>query len=387
MKGNKGYPEIQKTDAEDPEIDPDLFSKRQLFTTLTTNYNKSAVSKPEEAMEGTKKDESSNYKWQKIVGQGTFGVVYKAEEISTNKTVAIKKVYQDPKYSNREFKMVVELDHPNCIKVHHYFFSQKEDSSKDIYLNLVMDFIPDTLYKILRFYYKQNYEFPNALGKIYSYQMLRALAYMHNISICHRDIKPQNILINIHDHRVVLCDFGSAKVLKPGECSIAYICSRYYRAPELILGQEQYGVEIDIWSIGCVIAEMFIGEPIFCGKNSKDQFLKIMQVLGTPAPAEVHRMCENVSANLPAIKGMGLKKKLRNADPLLIDLLSKILVYDPKKRLRPFELLAHPYFDDLRSQKLTINGRNVTDLFNFTSTEIGKDKDLARNLMPKWYNS
>lgn len=85
------------------------------------------------------------------------------------------------------------------------------------------------------------------------------------------------------DHKLVLCDFGSAKKLQKNQVSVAYICSRYYRAPELILGEEKYGCEIDIWSIGCVIAEMFLGIPLFAGKNSKDQFLKIMNVLGTPS--------------------------------------------------------------------------------------------------------
>lgn len=103
-----------------------------------------------------------------------------------------------------------------------------------------MDFIPDTLYKILKFYAKKNFAFPVALGKFYSYQMFRALAYIHNLSICHRDIKPQNILIDVNTHRLALCDFGSAKQLKPNENSVAYICSRYYRAPELILGEECY---------------------------------------------------------------------------------------------------------------------------------------------------
>lgn len=116
-------------------------------------------------------------------------MVFKAERKKDKKKVAIKKVYQDPKYSNREFKIVVELDHPNCIKVHNYFFTQK-DSPEKTFLNLVMDYMPDTLYKILRFYYKKNNEFPNALGKIYTYQMFRSLAYIHNLNICHRDIKP-----------------------------------------------------------------------------------------------------------------------------------------------------------------------------------------------------
>lgn len=387
MKESKSYLEMQPSNNDDPEVDPDLFSKRHLFNTLVDTSAKTTTAKTEEKEDDQNYDETTKYKWLKIVGQGTFGVVYKAEEIASKKVVAIKKVYQDPKYSNREFKIVVELDHPNCIKVHHYFFSQKEDSAKDTYLNLVMDFIPDTLYKILRFYFKKNYDFPNALGKIYSYQMLRSLSYIHNLSICHRDIKPQNILVNIQDHKLILCDFGSAKILKQGESSVAYICSRYYRAPELILGEERYDVSIDTWSIGCVIAEMFLGEPIFCGKNSKDQFLKIMQVLGTPTPQEVKSMCENVTVNLPDIKGTGLRKKLKNADPLLVDLLSKTLTYNPKKRVKPFMLLSHPYFDDLRTQRLTINGRNVTDLFNFNAVEVGPYRDLAKSLTPSWYNS
>lgn len=386
MKDTKSYCEIQKQENEEPEVDPDVFNKKFLFNTLNINYNKGSMQKVEESKQKEFEDESSQYKWLKIIGQGTFGVVYKVEEIASKKVLAIKKVYQDPKYSNREFKVVVELDHPNCIKVHHYFFSQKEDNSKDIYLNLVMDFIPDTLYKILRFYFKKNYDFPNALGKIYSYQMFRSLAYIHNMAICHRDIKPQNILINIQDHKLVLCDFGSAKILKPGESSVAYICSRYYRAPELILGEDHYNVAIDMWSIGCVIAEMFLGEPIFCGKNSKDQFLKIMDVLGTPSAAEIKSMCPNVNVNLPNIKGKGLKKKLKTADVQLIDLLSKILVYNPKKRPQPFEMLSHPYFNDLRTQRLTINGRNVTDLFNFNKVEVGKNEELAKQLTPSWNN-
>ena len=171
-----------------------------------------------------------------------------------------------------------------------------------------------------------------------------------------------------------MCDFGSAKKLSPGEVSVAYICSRYYRAPELILGQEQYNQDIDIWSIGCVIAEMFLGEPIFPGISSKDQLLKIMQLMGTPTPNEVQDMCRKSKAKLPEIKGIGLAKKFKTGtNPLVLDLLSKILCYSPSKRLKPLQALMHPYFDDLRAQKLTINGKPITDLFNFTKEEIDTD--------------
>jgi serine/threonine protein kinase len=379
------YIDEKEINNEEVQIDPELFNKNKpLFTTIKTEDTTKKKKKSPQS-QNRNEDEASQYNWIKIIGQGTFGVVYKAELIKDKKKVAIKKVYQDPKYSNREFKIVVELDHPNCIKVHHYFFTKKE-GSEDVFLNLVMDYMPDTLYKIFRFYYKKNYAFPNALGKIYSYQMFRALAYIHNVNICHRDIKPQNILIDIKDHKLVLCDFGSAKKLEKGQTSVSYICSRYYRAPELILGEEAYDCQIDVWSIGCVIAEMFLGIPLFSGKNSKDQFLKIMNVLGTPTQEDIEGMCDSVQVNLPEIKGCGLDKKLKNADPLLIDLLNKVLIYNPKKRIKPFKALAHPYFDDLRAQKLTINGRKFTDLFNFTPIEIGKYKKLAKDLVPSWYN-
>merc|ERR1711977_621659 len=113
-----------------------------------------------------------------------------------------------------------------------------------------------------------------------------------------------------------MCDFGSAKKLNPGETSVAYICSRYYRAPELILGEEQYNSDIDIWSIGCVIAEMFLGEPIFPGVSSKDQLLKIMQLLGTPTQSEVQAMCKKSKAKLPEITGLGLKRSSKQAQIL-----------------------------------------------------------------------
>jgi serine/threonine protein kinase len=221
---------------EHPFIDPDLHSGNKLYTTVDPNANNQ---NNQVGKQNTGNDtDPERYQWVKVIGQGTFGVVYKAKDTHTQKVVAIKKVFQDPNYRNREFGIAVELDHPNCVRVLNHYMTKSEENNKDTYLNLVMDFIPETLYRVLRYYVKMKMPFPDALGKIYAYQMFRSLAYIHAIGITHRDIKPQNILVNTADHRVVLCDFGSAKKLKPSETSVAYICSRYYRAPELILGEE-----------------------------------------------------------------------------------------------------------------------------------------------------
>ena len=118
---------------------------------------------------------------------------------------------------------------------------------------MVMDFIPDTLYRVMKQYIKMKQMVPPLLVKIYSYQLMRSIAYIHAVGICHRDIKPQNILVNDANWNLIICDFGSAKRLQPGEPNLAYICSRCYRAPELIFGSTEYTPQIDVWSAGCIL--------------------------------------------------------------------------------------------------------------------------------------
>ena len=160
--------------------------------------------------------------------------------------------------------------------------------------------------------------------------MLRGLAYIGNQGIVHRDIKPQNILVDLSNMRVMICDFGSAKIIGSQEKSISYICSRYYRAPELILNKEYYGPEIDLWSIGCVMAEFYTAQPLFWGNNSEQQFLKIMALLGTPSLEEMQEMEIPNLPSLPAIQGRGLESVLSKQDPLAVDLLKQLLQFSPK---------------------------------------------------------
>lgn len=102
------------------------------------------------------------------------------------------------------------------------------------------------------------------------------------MGFCHRDIKPQNLLVHPDTHELNICDFGSAKKLLKGETNVSYICSRYYRAPELIFGATDYGKCIDVWSIGCVIGELLLGQPMFPGDSGVDQLVEIIKILGTP---------------------------------------------------------------------------------------------------------
>ena len=111
---------------------------------------------------------------------------------------------------------------------------------------------------------------PDLIVKLYSYQMLRSIAYIHAVGICHRDIKPRNVLVDISTQILKLCDFGSAKQLVVGEASVAYTCTRHYRAPEMIFGNTNYTTQVDVWSVGCVIAEIMIGSPIFPGESGVD---------------------------------------------------------------------------------------------------------------------
>ena len=155
------------------------------------------------------------YNADKIVGSGTFGVVYQANCIETGEKVAIKKVFQDKKYKNRELQIIKELFHPNIVKLKSSFLTTGEEAD-DVYLNLVMEFMPETLSRLVKGLSKQKKILPEYQIKLYSYQMFRALAYLHACGICHRDIKPQNMLIEPENNVLKLCDFGSAKKLVKG---------------------------------------------------------------------------------------------------------------------------------------------------------------------------
>lgn len=326
-----------------------------------------------------------SYMAERVVGTGSFGIVFQAKCIETGETVAIKKVLQDKRYKNRELQIMRFLDHPNVISLKHCFFSTTDNDQ--LYLNLVLEYVPETVYRVGKHYSRMNQRMPLIYTKLYTYQICRSLAYIHGLGISHRDIKPQNLLVNPHTHQVKLCDFGSAKILVKGEPNISYICSRYYRAPELIFGATEYTTAIDMWSAGCVLAELLLGQPLFPGESSVDQLVEIIKVLGTPTREEIKCMNPNYTEfKFPHIKAHPWHKVFHKRMPLeAVDLVSRLLQYSPNLRCTALEACIHPFFDELRDPNVRLpNGRPVPALFDFKPEELrGATPELLQKLIPE----
>merc|ERR1719295_2345727 len=355
------------------------------------NMNYAAKDQQSQPSQQKTKKKMPRYSAERVIGSGSFGVVYKAVQLTSQQTVAIKKVREDRRYKNRELQIMKAVKHPNIVTLMDCFYSKIQ---RDIYLNLVMEYIPETLYVTIRNHAKAGQCIPFALTKLYAYQICRALSYCHQRAICHRDIKPQNLLLDPDTHTVKLCDFGSAKRLKENEPNVSYICSRYYRAPELIFESSYYSTSIDLWSLGCVIGELFLGTPLFQGDKSVDQLVEIIKVLGTPTKDEIMAMnSEYTQTKFPVVKALpwrvvfsGVTFENKPVPQDGIDLISQFLIFTPHQRSRGFDALAHPYFDELRQPKYALpGGKKLPALFNFTADEIkyAKKKGIADKVVPR----
>ncbi|RPB25299.1 Pkinase-domain-containing protein [Terfezia boudieri ATCC MYA-4762] len=326
----------------------------------------------------------------KIVGNGSFGVVFQTKLSPGGEDAAIKRVLQDKRFKNRELQIMRIVRHPNIVELKAYYYSNGERKD-EVYLNLVLEFVPETVYRASRYFNKMKTTMPILEVKLYIYQLFRSLAYIHSQGICHRDIKPQNLLLDPSTGILKLCDFGSAKILVENEPNVSYICSRYYRAPELIFGATNYTPKIDVWSTGCVMAELMLGQPLFPGESGIDQLVEIIKVLGTPTREQIRTMNPNyMEHKFPQIKPHPFSKVFRKASPDAIDLISKLLEYTPTQRLSAVEAMCHPFFDELRdpNTKLpdsrNVNGpiRDLPPLFDFTRHELSVAPQLNDRLVP-----
>lgn len=345
---------------------------------------------PIDAADDRSAREMEKFTVERMAGQGTFGTVQLGKERSTGQPIAIKKVIQDPRFRNRELQIMQDLavlHQPNIIQLQSYFYTRGgERQRNDIYLNVVMEYMPDTLHRCCRNYYRRQSAPPPLLIKTFMYQLIRSIACLHlpSVNVCHRDIKPHNVLVNEATGSLKLCDFGSAKKLSAAEPNVAYICSRYYRAPELIFGNQYYTTSVDVWSVGCIFAEMMLGEPIFRGENSAGQLHEIVKILGRPSRDELQRLNPtHVDMSFPNTSGRPWEEVFRRPQAAeAYDLLTKLLRYLPEDRIKPFEALCHPYFDELQVASVTLsNGKALPDdLYKFLPCELEAmtDKQKAK---------
>lgn len=194
------------------------------------------------------------------------------------------------------------------------------------------------------------------------------------IFLLYRDIKPQNLLVDPSRMILKLCDFGSAKALIRGEPNVAYICSRYYRAPELIFGATDYTTAIDVWSAGCVIAELLIGSPIFPGSSGVDQLVEIIKVLGTPTKEQLRSMNPNYQEfKFPLIRAHPWSSIFRpTISPETLDLVSNLLSYVPDMRYKAIEACGHAFFDVFRNPatRMPDGAPLPEDLYRYTTEEL-----------------
>ena len=206
--------------------------------------------------------------------------MFKALDPHTGEEVAIKRTSKSGEYVSREFEVLDKLrDCINVVQLLNIYYSKNEDNK--IVQNLVFEFCQKNLEEEIQEAKEQKVLIPMAKIKDFMRQILQGMAYVHSKGVCHRDLKPENILMN--DKGVVkICDFGSAKVLSANGLNTPYIVSRYYRAPELILACSDYTHAIDVWAIGCILAEFLTLRPIFPGKTEGSQLIEQMAILGLP---------------------------------------------------------------------------------------------------------
>jgi len=288
---------------------------------------------------GTTFDLPARYQDPQPIGIGAFGLVCSTNDCFTGLSMAIKKIakpYATPASSRmvyRELKLLKHFQHANIVHLNDIFFSPAED------LYVVTELLDTDLQRLL-----ESQTLEGRFIQYFVYQLLCGLKYIHSAGIVHRDIKPANILLN-ENMDLKICDFGSAR--PESSQMTGYVSTRYYRAPEVMVSWQKYDVAIDVWSAGCVFAEMFQGQPLFAGKNHIQQLSLIIDLLGTPTDDVIERVCNRDSLGflqrLPRQPNINFSQKFHRADVDAIDLLEKMLVFDPQTRIDCIGSLEHKY--------------------------------------------
>ncbi|XP_030237918.1 cyclin-dependent kinase-like 1 [Gadus morhua] len=287
-------------------------------------------------------------KYEKLskIGEGSYGVVFKCRHRDSGQVVAIKKFVEseeDPvikKIALREIRMLKQLKHVNLVNLLEVFRRKRR-------LHLVFEFCEQTVLNELD---KHPRGVPEGQLKSIVWQTLQAVNFCHRHNCIHRDVKPENILLT-KTGVIKLCDFGFARILTgPGDDYTDYVATRWYRAPELLVGDTQYGPPVDVWALGCVFAELLNGNPLWPGRSDVDQLYLIRKTLGDLIPRHQQVFHSNVffsGVSIPEPDTMEpLEKRFHVVSPHALQVMKSCLVMDPCLRLSCEAILELPYFQE-----------------------------------------
>jgi serine/threonine protein kinase len=281
------------------------------------------------------------YELLRIIGVGSFGTVYEAIEKDTGEIVAIKKFKK--KYINweecknlREVKSLTCLKHENIVKL-------KEMNRVDDVLNLTFEYMESSLFDLMDKKQRNNQNFTEDEIRKIIFQTLTGTAYMHKYGFFHRDFKPENILVR--GEVIKIADFGLAREIRSLPPYTDYVSTRWYRAPECLLGSTSYNSPVDVWAIGVIMAELYNLKPLFPGTTQRDTLMKICNILGPPLNwNEGLMLAKKIDFKFFSNLSSSLKISIPNATQEALDLISQMLQWDPSKRPSAQSLLSHSFF-------------------------------------------
>ncbi|OIW19831.1 hypothetical protein TanjilG_24544 [Lupinus angustifolius] len=293
---------------------------------------------------------SSKYMPIRPIGRGACGTVCAAVNSETHEQVAIKKIGNafdnivDAKRTLREVKLLRHMDHENIIAIKDIIRPPKKETFNDVYI--VYELMDTDLHHIIH----SDQPLTDDHCQYFLYQLLRGLKYVHSANVLHRDLKPSNLLMNANCD-LKIGDFGLARTTSETDFMTEYVVTRLYRAPELLLNCSEYTSAIDVWSVGCILGEIMTREPLFPGKDYVHQLRLITELVGSPDDASLGFLrsdnARRYFRQLPQYRKQTFSARFPNVPPEALDLLEKMLIFDPNKRITVDEALCHPYLSSL----------------------------------------